>query len=146
LGDEERYLIDFRVGIWNAVWLVGRRFCLAGDGHFGVVDLDVTTTVAIDDRLRSRHPDQRGATRINDHVVLTASRRGTVYRIDVETGQSTCVANLDMLALGCDLAAGGDGNMYVLEHRGRPRSFHPIVVKLSSLTSIDLNHHLGGSE
>jgi Holliday junction resolvase-like predicted endonuclease len=136
LGHEERYLIDFRAGIWNAVWLTGRRFYLAGDGHFGVVDLDVTTTVAIDDRLRSPHPDQRGATRLDDHTVLTASRHGTVYRIDVETGQNTCAARLDMLALGCDMAAGGDGSMYVLEHRGGPRAFVPIVVKLSGLASI----------
>jgi hypothetical protein len=131
LGRDERYLIDFRAGIWSAVWLVGRRFYLAGDGHFGVVDLDVSTTVAIDDRLRSPHPDQRGATRIDDHTVLTASRHGTVYRIDVETGQSICVAKLDMLALGCDMTAGSDGNVYVLEHRGGPRAFHPIIVKLS---------------
>jgi hypothetical protein len=43
------------------------------------------------------------------------------------------VAKLDLLALGCDMAAGEDGNMYVLEHRGGPRAFRPIVVKLSGL-------------
>lgn len=64
LGQEERHTIDFQAGIWNAVWLSGRRFYLAGDGHFGVVDLDRTTAVPIDDRLRSPHPDQRGATRV----------------------------------------------------------------------------------
>ena len=131
LGQEERHTIDFRAAIWSAVWLSGRRFYLAGDGHFGVVDLDVTTNVATDDRLRSPHPDQRGAIRIDDHTVLTASRHGTVYRIDVESGQNTLVAKLDMLALGCDLAAGGHDNAYILEHRGSPTAFYPIVVGLS---------------
>jgi hypothetical protein len=131
LGQEERHTIDFRAGIWSAVWLSGRRFYLAGDGHFGVVDLDQTTTVEIDDRLRSPHPDQRGSMRLNDQAVLTASRHGTVYRIDVESGQNTRVAKLDMLALGCDLAAGQADSAYVLEHRGGPRAFIPIVVRLS---------------
>jgi hypothetical protein len=40
LGQEQRHLVDFRAGIWTAVWLSGHRFWLAGDGHFGVVDLD----------------------------------------------------------------------------------------------------------
>jgi hypothetical protein len=131
LGDEERHTVDFHAGIRSAVWLSGRRFYLAGDGHFGAVDLDRTHTVAIDDRLRSPHPDQRGSTRVDERTVLTASRHGTVYRIDVENGLSTCVARLDMLALGCDMAAGPPGIAYVLEHRGSPRAFIPIVVKLS---------------
>jgi hypothetical protein len=54
-----------------------------------------------------------------------------MYRIDVESGLSTCVAKLDMLALGCDMAAGSPGVAYVLAHRGGPRAFIPIVVKLS---------------
>lgn len=131
LGQEERHTIDFRAGIWSAVWLSGLRFFLAGDGHFGLVDLDNTTTVPIDERLRSPHPDQRGAVRIDEHTVMTATRHGTVYRIDVETGKSTLMARLDMLALGCDLASGHQGRAYVLEHRGSPRSFIPIVVALS---------------
>jgi Holliday junction resolvase-like predicted endonuclease len=135
LGQEERHTIDFRAGIWSAVWLSGRRFYLAGDGHFGVVDLDKTTTVAIDDRLRSPHPDQRGSMRLDHRTVLTASRHGTVYRIDVENGQKTCMAKLDMLALGCDLAADRHDNAYILEHRGGPRAFIPVVVKLSGCAS-----------
>ena len=131
LGQEERHTIDFRAGIWSAVWLSGLRFFLAGDGHFGLVDLDNTTTVPIDERLRSPHPDQRGAVRIDEHTVMTATRHGTVYRIDVETGKSTLMARLDMLALGCDLASGHQGRAYVLEHRGSPRSFIAIVVALS---------------
>lgn len=136
LGQEVRHTIDFQAGIWNAVWLSGRRFYLAGDGHFGVVDLDQTTTVSIDDRLRSPHPDQRGATRLDQRTVLTASRHGTVYRIDVESGQSTCVARLDMLALGCDMAASQHDSVYVLEHRSGPRAFIPIVVKLAGFASV----------
>lgn len=136
LGQEERHTIDFRAGIWSAVWLSGRRFYLAGDGHFGVVDLDQNTTVPIDDRLRSPHPDQRGSTRLDQRTVLTASRHGTVYRIDVETGQNTLVAGLDMLALGCDLAASKPDIAYVLEHRGGPQAFVPLVVKLSGLTAV----------
>ena len=135
LGDEERHTIDFHAGIWSAVWLSGRRFYLAGDGHFGVVDLDRTETVAIDDQLRSPHPDQRGSTRVDERTVLTASRHGTVYRIDVDSGLSTCEARLDMLALGCDMAAGPPGIAYVLEHRGSPRAFVPIVVGLSGSLS-----------
>jgi len=131
LGQEERHTIDFRAGIWSAVWLSGLRFFLTGDGHFGLVDLDNTTTVPIDERLRSLHPGQRGAVRIDEHTVMTATRHGTVYRIDVETGKSTLMARLDMLALGCDLASGHQGRAYVLEHRGSPRSFIPIVVALS---------------
>jgi Restriction endonuclease len=135
LGDEERHTVDFRAGIWSAVWLSGRRFYLAGDGHFGVIDLGRDETVAIDDRLRSPHPDQRGSMRVDERTVLTASRHGTVYRIDVGSGLSTCVAGLDMLALGCDMAAGPPGIAYVLEHRGGPRAFIPIVVKLSGSLS-----------
>ena len=131
LGQEERHTIDFRAGIWSAVWLSGLRFFLAGDGRFGLVDLDNTTTVPIDERLRSPHPDQRGAVRIDEHTVMTATRHGTVYRIDVETGKSTLMARLDILALGCDLASGHQGRAYVLEHPGSPRSFIPIVVALS---------------
>lgn len=135
LGDDERHTVDFRAGIWSAVWLSGRRFYLAGDGHFGVVDLDRNETVAIDYRLRSPHPDQRGSTRVDERAVLTASRHGTVYRIEVESGLSSCVARLEMLALGCDMAAGPPGVAYVLEHRGSPRAFIPIVVKLSGSPS-----------
>jgi hypothetical protein len=58
-----------------------------------------------------------------------------VYRIDVETGQSTCVARLDMLALDCDLVGGQPGTAYVLERRGDPRALTPVIVKLSGLTS-----------
>jgi Holliday junction resolvase-like predicted endonuclease len=135
LGQETRHIIDFRAHIWNAVWLSGPRFFLAGDGHFGVVDLEETTTVAIDDQLMSPHPDQRGAIRLDQRTVLTASRHGKVYRIDVENGQSTCLAELDMLAVGCELAAGEHDSAYLLEHRGGPRSFIPIVAKLSGLHS-----------
>jgi hypothetical protein len=131
MGQEERHVVDFQAGIWNAVWLSARRFFLAGDGHFGVVDLDKTTTVPIDGRLRSPHPDQRGAIRIDEHTVMTATRHGTVYRIDVETGKADLVARLDMLALGCDMTSGDHGRAYILEHRGGPRAFIPIVVTLS---------------
>lgn len=131
MGQEERHVVDFQAGIWNAVWLFGHRFFLAGDGHFGVVDLDKTTSVPIDDRLRSPHPGQRGAIRVDERTVMTATRHGTVYRIDVETGKSDLVARLDMLALGCDMASDDRGRAYVLEHRGGPRTFIPIVVALS---------------
>jgi Holliday junction resolvase-like predicted endonuclease len=131
LGQEERYIVDFNAFIWNAVWLSGRRFYLAGDGHFGVVDLDVTSAVEVDDRLRSPHPDQRGAVRLDDRTVLTSSRHGTLYRIDVASGHSACMAKFDILALGCDLAARG-GTAYVLAHRGGPRAFVPLVIKVTS--------------
>jgi hypothetical protein len=111
------------------------RPCICLNGHFGVVDLDRTETVAIDDRLRSPHPDQRGSTRVDERTVLTASRHGTVFRIDVESGLNTCVARLDMLALGCDMTAGPPGIAYILEHRGSPRAFIPIVVRLSGSLS-----------
>jgi hypothetical protein len=135
MGREERHIVDFRAGIWNAVWLSGRRFFLAGDGHFGIVDLDKSTSVPIDDRLRSPHPDQRGAIRVDEHTVMTATRHGTVYRIDVETGNSDLVARLDMLALGCDMASDDRGRAYVLEHRGGPRALIPIMVALSEYVS-----------
>lgn len=61
MEQEQRHVVDFQAGIWNAVWLAGHRFFLAGDGHFGGVDLDKTAAVAIDDQLISPHPDQRGA-------------------------------------------------------------------------------------
>jgi hypothetical protein len=135
LGEEERHTVDFGAYIWSAVWLSGRRFFLAGDGHFGVIDLDdQSASVPIDDRLRSPHPDQRGAIRIDEQTVMTATRHGTVYRINVETGESTLVARLDMLALGCDLASDDTGCAYVLEHRGGPRAFIPLVVALSGYT------------
>jgi Restriction endonuclease len=135
MGQEQRYAVDFQAGIWSAVWLSGRRFFLAGDGHFGVADLDNSAAVPIDDRLISPHPDQRGAMRIDDHTVMTATRHGTVYRIDVETGNSMLMARLDMLALGCDMASGANGRAYVLEHRGSPRAFIPVVVELSGYAS-----------
>jgi hypothetical protein len=65
---------------------------------------------------------------------MTATRHGTVYRIDVETGKSDLVARLDMLALGCDMASDDQGSAYVLEHRGSPRAVIPIVVTLSGYT------------
>jgi Holliday junction resolvase-like predicted endonuclease len=135
MGQEERHVVDFQAGIWNAVWLSRHCFFLAGDGHFGVVDLDKTTSVPIDDRLRSPHPDQRGAIRIDERTVMTATRHGTVYRTDVETGKSDLVTRLDMLALGCDMASDDRGRAYVLEHRGSPRNFIPIVVALSGYAS-----------
>jgi hypothetical protein len=133
LGMEDRHAVDFQAEISSAVWLSQRRFYLAGNGHFGVVDLDSTTTVPIDDRLISPHPDQRGAVRLDERTVLTASRHGTVYRIDVENGQNTCVAKLDMLALGCDMASGAPDTAYVLEHRGSAREFIPLMVKLTGI-------------
>jgi hypothetical protein len=51
--------------------------------------------------------------RLDGRTVLAASRHGTVYRIDVESGRHTRVAELDMLALGCDLAAGQGNSAYV---------------------------------
>lgn len=135
LGDEERHTVDFRAGIWSAVWLSGRRFYLAGDGHFGVADLDKAAAVPIDDRLRSPHPDQRGSARVDHRTVVTASRHGTVYQIDVETGAAECLARLDMLALGCDMTAGHGRVSYILEHRGSPRAFIPIVVELTRTTA-----------
>jgi hypothetical protein len=131
MGQEQRNGVDFQAGIWNAVWLSGRRFFLAGDGHFGVVDIDKTPTVPIDDRLRSPHPDQRGAIRIDEHTVMTTTRHGTVYRIDVETGETELIARLNMLALGCDMTSDDHGRAYILEHQGSPRAFIPIVVTLS---------------
>lgn len=101
-----------------------------------MIDLDAGTTVAVDDRLISPYPDQRGATRIDDRTVLTASRHGTVYCIDVENGRNTCVAKLDMLALGCDMAAAEPNVAYVLQHRGGSRGFQPIVIKLSGCASV----------
>ena len=47
-------------GLRSPADLSGRRFFLAGDGHVGVVDLDKTSAVPIDDRLRSPHPDGHG--------------------------------------------------------------------------------------
>jgi hypothetical protein len=47
-------------GLRSPADLSGRRFFLAGDGHVGVVDLDKTSTVPIDDQLRSPHPDGHG--------------------------------------------------------------------------------------
>jgi hypothetical protein len=94
MGQEKRHVVDFQAHIWNAVWLSGHRFFLAGDGHFGAVDLDTTTLVPIDDRPRSPHPDQRGAIRVDERTVMTATRHGTVYHIDVETGKSDLVARL----------------------------------------------------
>lgn len=96
-----------------------------------MVDLDKTTTVAIDDTLISPHSSQRGVLRLDDHTVLTASRDGTLYRIDVESGRNTLVAKLNMLGLGCDLAAAGSNRAYVLEHVGGQRAFYPIVVGLT---------------
>jgi hypothetical protein len=135
MGQEELHVIDFQAGIWNAVWLYRHRFFLAGDGHFGVVDLDKTTSVLIDDCLRSPHPDQRGAIRVDERTVMAATRPGTVYRIDMETGKSDLVARLDLLALGCDMASDDHCRAYVLVHRGGPRTLIPIVVALSGYAS-----------
>ena len=118
-------------GLLSPADLSGRRLFLAGDGHFGVVDLDKTSTVPIDDRLRSPHPDQRGAIRIDEHTVMTATRHGTVYRIDVETGETDLIARLAMLPLGCDMTSDDHGRAYILEHQGSPRALIPIVVTLS---------------
>jgi hypothetical protein len=60
----DRTHLEAMLSIWSAVWLSGQRFWLAGDGHFGVVDLGQSAAVSIDPRLRSPHPDQRGAARV----------------------------------------------------------------------------------
>jgi hypothetical protein len=62
---------------------------------------------------------------------MTATRHGTVYRIDVETGGTSLIARLNMLALGCDMTSDDHGRAYILEHQGSPRAFIPIVVTLS---------------
>lgn len=131
LGQEQHNPVDFQSWTWNAVWLSGRRFYLAGDGHFGVVDLDKSPKVPIDERLVAPHPDQKGAIRIDERTVMTASRHGTVYRIDVETGANDSIAGLNMLGLGCYMTSGNHDRAYVLEHRGGPRAFVPIVVSLT---------------
>jgi len=92
----------------NALWppadLSGRRFFLAGDGHFGVVDLDKTSTVPIDDRLRSPHPDGHGVA-----VLLK------IYAHCID-GQATAANQRIAEALGTqgteqDLGDEGDGDM-----------------------------------
>ena len=77
---------------------------LAGDGHFGVVDLDKTSTVPIDDRLRSPHPDGHGVA-----VLLK------IYAHCID-GQATAANQRIAEALGTrdteqDLGDEGDGDI-----------------------------------
>ena len=76
----------------------------AGDGHVGVVDLDKTSTVPIDDRLRSPHPDGHGVA-----VLLK------IYAHCID-GQATAANQRIAEALGTrdteqDLGDEGDGDM-----------------------------------
>ena len=77
---------------------------LPGDGHFGVVDLDKTSTVPIDDRLRSPHPHGHGVA-----VLLK------IYAHCID-GQATAANQRIAEALGTqdteqDLGDEGDGDM-----------------------------------
>jgi len=131
LGQEVRHEIDFQAGIWSAAWLSGRRFFLAGDGHFGVVDLDITAHVEIEDQLRSPHPSQRGAMRLDNRTVMTTSRHGGVYRIDVETGENTLMARFEVPPYSAELAAADPGHAYVLQHLIRGQTaYYPIVARI----------------
>ena len=84
-----------------------RRTCRArpaGDGHVGVVDLDKTSTVPIDDRLRSPHPDGHGVA-----VLLK------IYAHCID-GQATAANQCIAEALGTrdteqDLGDEGDGDI-----------------------------------
>ncbi len=60
-----------------------------------------------------------------------SGRRVARLPIDVESGLNSCMARLDMLALGCDMAVDPPDVAYVLERRGSPRAFIAILVKLS---------------
>ena len=76
----------------------------AGDGHVGVVDLDKTSTVPIDDRLRSPHPHGHGVA-----VLLK------IYARCID-GQATAANQRIAEALGTrdteqDLGDEGDGDM-----------------------------------
>ena len=76
----------------------------AGDGHVGVVDLDKTSTVPIDDRLRSPHPHGHGVA-----VLLK------IYAHCID-GQATAANQRIAEALGTrdteqDLGDEGDGDM-----------------------------------
>jgi hypothetical protein len=91
-------------GLRSPADLPGRRFFLAGDGHVGVVDLDKTSTVPIDDRLRSPHPDGHGVA-----VLLK------IYAHCID-GQATAANQRIAEALGTqdteqDLGDEGDGDM-----------------------------------
>jgi hypothetical protein len=135
LGEEERHPISFGDYIVSAVWLSQHRFFLAGLDRFGVVDLDVTTAVPLGGCLSSPHPAERGAIRTDEHTVMTATRQGTVHRIDVETGESTFMARLDRSPLSGDMAADNQGRAFVLQHRFGPRTFSPVVVALSGYST-----------
>ena len=76
----------------------------AGDGHVGVVDLDKTSTVPIDDRLRSPHPHGHGVA-----VLLK------IYAHCID-GQATAANQRIAEALGTrdteqDLGDEGDGDI-----------------------------------
>ncbi|HEX5115954.1 MAG TPA: restriction endonuclease [Pseudonocardiaceae bacterium] len=132
LGQEDRHVIDFPANIWSAVWLSGRRFFLAGDGHFGIVDLDRAISVPIDDRFVSPHPGQVGAVRINEQTVVTASRHGTLYGIQVETGETVLLARFGRTLRSCDLTTTDGTSAYSLGLIDSGlQGYYPTIVCLS---------------
>ena len=83
---------------------VGAPLLPSGDGHFGVVDLDKTSAVPIDDRLRSPHPHGHGVA-----VLLK------IYAHCID-GQATAANQRIAEALGTrdteqDLGDEGDGDI-----------------------------------
>jgi hypothetical protein len=133
LGQEDRHVIDFAADIWSAVWLSDRRFFLGGDGHFGIVDLDRTISAPIDDRLVSPHPGQIGAIRINEQTVLTASRHGTLYGIQTETGEAALLARFGRTLRSRDLTTTDGTSAYSLGLTDSGlQGYYPTIVRLSA--------------
>ena len=107
---------------------------LAGDGQFGVVDLDVSLHVEIEDWPRSA-PSERGALRLDDRTILTTLHHGGVYRIDMKTGEHALVTRFEVPPYSAELGADEASQAYVLQHliRGQP-AYYPIVMRVSGYT------------
>lgn len=130
LGSEQRYRIDCVAPIHDAVWLGERRLFLAADGHFAVIDLDETTKVDPDHFPVASEPHLRGTIRLDEHTVMLAARHGSVYRYE-DNGQVMPVVRHNTLGIGCELASGLGGRIYLLAHHGQPQACIPIVIALS---------------
>ena len=128
LGREERHVIGVRLAPRDAVWLTRRQFFLLSSAWFQIADLDRKPAIKDGHGLHEHpHPQMRGAPRLGRQIV-TATRPSQVYSINLDTGLTTFIAELN--TVGCDFAVGAGHCAYLLTHHYTGAGSIPIVVRL----------------
>jgi len=137
LGDQTHHEIDFPAGVWNAAWLDRRRFFLAGDGHSGVVDLDLGPVVPRSAWIESPQAGPRHILVRDANTVVTAAReqgvRGSLYQTSVTSGANGRLIQLAVNSLLGATADGGGGAYVLADVRGNNADPAPVLLQVSGL-------------